>query len=160
MRSSAEPRLSDGARAALRGDPVEGPHTAMVLASAAPDGPPNLALLSRGEVLAVADDRLRIALHAGSRTSANLAASGRATLLLADARAVETIGLSIRALDPVTIDGRELAVFEASVAEVRTHEVPYAAVTSGITFTLADEQATAARWRATVDALRRVGEAG
>jgi hypothetical protein len=131
----------------------------MVLASAPAGGPPNLALLSRGEVLAVADDRLRVALHAGSRTCANLAATGQATLLLADEQAVETIVLCARPLAPVTIAGRDLALFEARVTETRAHAVPYATVTSGIAFTLADEQATVTRWRATIEALRHAEQA-
>jgi hypothetical protein len=149
-----------GARAALDGVHVgDLPHTAMVLASTSAGGPPNLALLSRGEVLAIADDRLRVALHAGSRTSANLAATGQATLLLADEQAVETIALRARPLAPVTIAGRDLALFEALVIETRAHAVPYAMLTSGIAFELADEQATVSRWRATIDALRHAEQA-
>jgi hypothetical protein len=129
----------------------------MVLASAAADGQAHLALLSRGEVLAVADDVLRIALHADSRTSANLARTGLATLLLVEPDGVETVTVRARSLGGADVGGRALAVFEARVTERREHAVPYATVTSGIAYELADEDATVARWQATIEVLRRAG---
>jgi hypothetical protein len=134
------------------------PRTALLLASAGADGAPNLALLSRGEVLAVTADTLRVALHAGSRTAANLAGSGRATLLRAEAGAVETIALRTRVLGEAEVDGAPLALFEAAVTEVREHAVPYATVTSGIGFELHDEGAVLARWERTIALLRDLGE--
>jgi len=127
----------------------------MVLASTAAKGAPHVALLSRGEVLAVGEDTLRIALHAHSGTAANLTQSGRATLLLAGADGVETVALQARALGHADVAGQTLALFEARVTESRDHAVPYATVTSGIAFELADPAATLARWEATVDLLRR-----
>jgi hypothetical protein len=48
------------------------------------EGFPHPALLSYGEIRADGDDRLRIAVHAGSRTAGHLGPGGRATLAFVD----------------------------------------------------------------------------
>ena len=57
---------------------------ALVLATVDPYGWPHPALLSYAEVLALDAGRVRLALHAGSRSSRHLRESGRATLVFAD----------------------------------------------------------------------------
>jgi len=58
---------------------------AIVLATIDPYGWAHPALVSYSEVLALDAARLRLALHAGSRSSRHLRESGRATLIFADA---------------------------------------------------------------------------
>ena len=57
---------------------------AIVLATVDPYGWPHPALVSYAEVLALDPVRLRLGLHAGSRSSRHLRESGRATLVFAD----------------------------------------------------------------------------
>jgi hypothetical protein len=58
---------------------------AIVLATVDPYGWAHPALVSYAEILALDAARLRLALHAGSRSSRHLRESGRATLVFADA---------------------------------------------------------------------------
>ena len=56
-----------------------------MLATVDPYGWPHPALVSYAEIVALDAGRLRLALHAGSRSSRHLRDSGRATLVFADA---------------------------------------------------------------------------
>jgi hypothetical protein len=126
----------------------------LVLSSVGEDGWPRLALLSVGEVLAISSTEIRLALHAGSGTSANLERGGRATLLCVGDGAAYTIRLDARPLGHATIDGLELACFSGRVAEVREHRAAYAELERGIRFPLNDPAATLERWERTVSLLR------
>ncbi len=66
------------------GPVAQAPGVAIVLVTVDPYGWPHPALVSYGEVLALDAGRLRLALHAGSRSSRHLRESGRATLVFAD----------------------------------------------------------------------------
>lgn len=130
-------------------------HTALVLASRRPSGGVHVSLVSRGEVVAVAPDRLLLAVHAGTNTAENLRTTGEATLMLVDEDGTTTVALSVDDPRDLTVAGMALAAFDARVSDAREHSVPYAEVTSGITFRVHDADATLARWVATVAALRR-----
>lgn len=140
-------RLIDGRDLAA----AEG-HTFLLL-TARPDDHPHAALLSAGEVLA-AGDRLRIALWPGSTTTANLTATGKATLLAVIPPSTYNLRLEARRLPDLSVAGKPRAFFEAGVVSVRDDRVAYATVTSGITFELADRDATLASWQATIAAMR------
>ena len=147
--------LSPQARTMLDGSRVSAqPHTAFILASAATNGWPHVALLSKGEVVMVAEGVLRIALHSDSRTTANLTETGRATLLLVGPDAVETIEIFAHSVGASEVAGVPLSLFEAGITRVQKHAVPYATVTSGITFELHDAGSTIDRWSETVALLR------
>jgi hypothetical protein len=125
-----------------------------VLSTVGEHGWPHLAMLSAGELLAISARELRLALHAGSGTSANLARSGRGTLLaVADGGAI-TIRLLARLLGHRSVDGGELALFDAEVAELTEHRVGYAELESGIRFRLPEPELVLARWERTHDVLR------
>ncbi|MFN8202669.1 MAG: hypothetical protein U0S48_08900 [Solirubrobacteraceae bacterium] len=131
-----------------------GEHIASLLAVAAPDGPPSVALLSRGEVLTLSETALRLALHANSGTATNLARTNAATLLRVEPGSVETLVLRTVPLGGAVLDGTELVLFEAAIVTRRHHAVTYATVTSGIAFTLHDEQGVLDRWQRTQALLR------
>lgn len=125
------------------------------LLTADESGWPRVALLSVGEVLVLDDSVLRLALWPGSRTTANLTRTGRATLAFVHDRASYSLQVEAqRAADLAEPVG--CAVFDGRVAAVHRDEVPYAVLRSGITFDLPDPAAVLERWRATIDALRRV----
>lgn len=123
--------------------------TTLLLFTTSEDGWPHAAMLSVGELLAESDDRLRIALHHGSRTEAGLRGSGRATLLgILDEHAY-TLRLACAPLAPLVVDGLELMAYAGAVADVREHVAPYARLLHGIEFELTDPSALE-RWRRTV----------
>jgi hypothetical protein len=119
------------------------------------DGWPHLAMLSVGELVAVAPRRLRVALWRGSTAAANLARAGRATITLVHAAA----GYSIRVRaeqrpDLALADGQRLAAFDLAVDEVFEDVAPYATLTGGVTYRLHDPAAVLPRWQETIRALR------
>jgi hypothetical protein len=115
------------------------------------DGWPGIALLSAGEVLALGDSAIRLALWPDSRTTANLSRSGRGLLAFVHDGSAYTVRVETeRASD---LPG-PLAAFDGRVAAVRRDEVGYARLASGITFDLPDAPAVVARWRGTIEALR------
>lgn len=131
-------------------DPEAGP--AYPLTTVDADGWPHVALLSAGELLVRDPGTLRLALHAGSGTTASLRAGGRGTLLAVLGDAALTVRLQATALGDLDVAGLALAAFEARVVEVREHRAPYARLRTGITFELTDPDVPE-RWRATRRAL-------
>jgi hypothetical protein len=123
------------------------------LVTTGPDGWPSFALLSAGEVLATADDTVRVALWPTSTSTANLGATGRGTLVVID-RGVSYLRLEARRGPDLAFGGGALAYFECRVADVLEDIVTYATITSGITFELPDSGPVVARWRATIEGLR------
>jgi hypothetical protein len=153
---AGEPRLSSGVVELLDGHDLEARAGLTIqLLTADESGWPRVALLSVGEVLVLDDSVLRLALWPGSRTTANLTRTGRATLAFVHDRASYSLQVEAqRAADLAEPVG--CAVFDGRVAAVHRDEVPYAVLRSGITFDLPDPAAVLERWRATIDALRRV----
>jgi len=127
-------------------------HTFILLTAAEGDWP-HAALLSAGEVL-LHHGRLRLGLWPDSATTANLTGSGRATLLAVVPPATYDLRLRAGRRPDITVGGRLLAHFEADVVEVIEDVVAYATVTAGITFDLADREATLASWSECLSAMR------
>lgn len=90
---------------------------AIVLLTVDPYGWPHPALLSFAEVLALDASRLRLGLHAGSRTARHLRDSGRATLVFADEALVVYVKAEALAL-PALPGAEALARFELGVRDV------------------------------------------
>ncbi len=139
MSRSLGPHLPDTLVARLMGDPADRPGQAVVLVSVDPYGLPHPALVSYGELLALDSTRIRLALHAGTRSVTYLRDTGRATLVFADAE----LNLYVKA-DAVplpTAPGHAgLARFELHVRDVLEDqaegEEAGAHLTGGITFKL------------------------
>src|SRR5258708_5563009 len=116
-------------------------------------GWPHVALLSAGEVLAVGESELRLALWPGSETTANLTRDGRGTLMVIAGATAFYLELEARPASP----GDRLALFTARVRRVLADEVAYARITTGISFDLPDPASVLGRWRDTIGALRGLG---
>ena len=125
-----------------------------LLVTADAPGEPHVAMLSVGEVLATGPAEMRLALWPGSHTTANLAATGRALLWALVPPATYRVRLACAARPDLSVGGRPLAAFAATVEEVLDDEVAYARMTQAMSFELTDQHATLERWRATVEALR------
>jgi hypothetical protein len=109
------------------------------------DGLPRPCMLSAGEVLAVDERTLRLALWPGTRTAANLARGSRAVLCFIEPRTVLYVRGSVRPLDDA---GGELRSFELTVDSVESDGHAGMPVTSGIRFAVerGDPAAVAEAW--------------
>lgn len=151
-------RLGDAIPEALLGlldgrDPEHRVGPTFLLITVADEGWPHVAMLSVGEVLATDERHVRLALWPDSRTTANLAARGQATLLVVQAAAFHLRLRAARGPD-LLVGGRPLAYFAAAVDEVLVDEVPYATIRSAIEFALHDPASVLPAWRETIAALR------
>jgi Pyridoxamine 5'-phosphate oxidase len=116
-------------------------------------GWPHAALLSAGEMLAVNSERIRFVIFPQSATTANLARDGRLTITLSFDDGMCELRLRARRLAHSSSEV-PLAFFEAEVEMARIHAVPYATLTSGITFALHEPQAVVSRWQRQIAAMR------
>lgn len=139
---------------ALDGESLEekiGP--AHLLLTADEDGTPRPCMLSAGELLAVDERRLRIALWPRTRTAANLARGGRAVFCYVAPHAVLYVrGTTGR----VPADDAPLECFELRVESVESDAHAGMPVTSGITFGLdrGDPDKVVEAWRRQLAPLR------
>jgi len=139
---------------ALDGEGLEekiGP--AHMLLTADEDGTPRPCMLSAGELLAVDDRRLRVALWPRTRTAENLARGGRAVFCYVAPHTVLYVrGTTSRVVDA---DG-PLECFELRVESVESDEHAGMPVTSGITFAIerGDPARVVEAWRRQLDPLR------
>ncbi len=138
MSRSLGPQLPDRLLARLMApDPAERPGESVVLVTVDPYGRPHPALVSYAELLALDPTRIRLALHAGTRTATHLRESGRATLVFADAELVLYVEADAVALAPAP-GHPALSRFELQVRDVLEDraegEEAGAFLTGGITF--------------------------
>ena len=118
MTRSLGAAIPDRLLSRLAGPAAQAPlDAAIVLATVDPYGWPHPALVSYAEILALDAARLRLGLHAGSRSSRHLRESGRATLVFADDELccyVKAEGLAL----PGTPSAPGIARFELVVRDV------------------------------------------
>jgi hypothetical protein len=118
-------------------DPASRPGEALVLVTLDPFGRPHPALVSHAELLALDTGRIRLALHAGTRSATHLAESGRGTLIVADAELNLYVKADATALAPAP-GHPALARFELQVRDVLADraegEEAGSFLTGGITF--------------------------
>jgi hypothetical protein len=159
MTRSLEPVLPDQLLARLMAPASDAPlDLAILLATIDPYGWAHPALLSYAEVLALDAERLRVALHAGSRSSRHLRDSGRATLVFADAELCLYVKVDAQAL-PGAPGAPGLARFELVVRDVLEDraegEEAGARLSSGLAIAWpGDPQAAAGRFTGIRAALR------
>ncbi len=118
------------------------------------EGWPYVAMLSVGEVLAVGDRTVRLALWRESTSSHNLTRTGRATLMLIHEGSGFYLQLRARRGPDLAIGQARRAFFEATVEDVLEDVVWYAEITSGLSFRLKEREKILAGWRETVAAMR------
>jgi Pyridoxamine 5'-phosphate oxidase len=139
----------------LAADPAAGFGQALVLVTLDSYGRPHPALVSYAELLALDPSRLRLALHAGTRSTTHLRDSGRATLVFADAELAHYVKADALPLPPAA-DHPRLARFELAVRDVLADRAEGdeagSFLTSGITFAWPGGPEAWARHRARVRA--------
>jgi hypothetical protein len=135
------------------------PRIAFLLLTSDADSGARAALLSVGELLATSPRSIVLALWPKSRTTANLARSSDATLLVVDEHGAFHVRISVKQSGVIaTKGGGGLACFVARVVDVKEDMVGYAEITSGIVFELPNPVAVISRWTLTLEALRQVAE--
>jgi hypothetical protein len=141
------------------GDLAGGTGFTISLITIDPSGFPRVALLSVGEVLAIDERRLALALWPGSTTAAALTDSRSATLWLVADEVAYTIHVVAERREDLPAGGMAHAFFIVTVQDVLADEVSYARLTSGVVFELPDPERVISRWQSTVDAMRaRLGK--
>ncbi|MBI3455447.1 MAG: pyridoxamine 5'-phosphate oxidase family protein [Candidatus Rokubacteria bacterium] len=135
---SLGPHLPDSLLARLVApEPADRLGQAIVLVTVDPYGRPHPALVSYAELLALDPARVRLALHAGTRSATHLRETGRATLVFADAELALYVKADAVPL-PVAPGHGDLARFELHVCDVLEDraegEEAGAGLLGGITF--------------------------
>lgn len=139
--------LLDGTRLEAKAD------MAMQLISVGSDDVPRIALVSVGEVVALDEGHLRLALWESSETTANVRRRKTALLSLVAGNSHYAIELSVMpATGALEVPG--LVVFDAEVVHADRDSAAYAEVTGGIAFRLFNPAPVLARWERTVEVLR------
>ena len=162
MSRSIGPNLPDPLRALLDGDDLRSKEgTTLLLLTVTGDGWPHVAMLSVGELLAVSPERLRAALWPASTATRNLTSTGQATIALVHERVAYYLRCRARRGPDLDVASSEagLAYFELELGDILEDVVPYAELTSGISFRLADSPEGIERWDERIAALRAAGPA-
>ena len=128
----------------------------LLLLTTTAEGWPHVAMLSVGELVALAPDRLRAALWPASTATRNLTSRPQATIAAVHEGAAYCLRCRARRGVDLDVSSSEagLAFFELELEDILEDVVPYAKLTSGVTFTLADGPAGIARWDERIAALR------
>lgn len=154
MSRELEPAIPEPVRRCLEDEPEHQVGLTILVLSELEAGWTHLAMVSVGELVAAADERLALALWPTSTCAANLGRAGRATLAVV----AEGLAFSLRChvddeLPITTGEDPPMRGFVLRVAAATKDAAPYADLLSGVTYRLHDVQATLVRWRRTRAAL-------
>lgn len=148
------PTIPEPVRRCLQDEPERQVGLTILVLSELEAGWTHLAMVSVGELVVAADERLALALWPTSTCAANLGRTSRATLaVVADGLA---FSLRCHVDDELPITAGEdpaMRGFVLRVVAAIEDAAPYADLLSGVTYRLHDTQATLVRWRRTRDAL-------
>jgi len=137
------------------GDPLADGVTLLLL-TVRDDGWSHQAMISVGEVVAVGEDALRLAVWPGSTSTHNLRERRRATLTAVIDGVAYTLFLAVEPCGELeTPLAGKLDRFDARVRAASADEAPYATLESGVRFRLKDRDSVLARWREAREELRR-----
>ena len=155
MSRPLEPRLPPDVRALLDADLSSSIGLTLLLLTISPDGWPHQAMVSCGEIAALSDEHLALALWPSSTAARALADGGRATLTLVLPPTAYALRLDVApAGELVTPLAGRLARFSAHGTGATADQAPYATLESGVRYSLKDPEQVVARWREVREALR------
>ncbi|WP_067619538.1 pyridoxamine 5'-phosphate oxidase family protein [Alicyclobacillus acidiphilus] len=130
-------------------------HEAMLLLTVTEDFWPHCAMLSVGEVVAMDESTLRIAIWPTSTTTANILRTGRATLVVVNDGKAYYIRLALKSGRTSEETKYHLVHFDAMVDGIREDTAKYAELLGGVRFQLNDPSDVIARWNETISDIRR-----
>lgn len=151
-------QVPDPLRAVLREDLralMAEPLPVISLLTVLQTGWPHIAYLGPGELLALDDQQLGLAVWDGSRSTSAAVQTGRATLQTILAGTPTLLRCRIEDRGVIEVEDRPLRALLATVVDAATDVVPYATLTTATTFEPRDPAAALARWQATRRALAR-----
>ncbi|MCM3783056.1 pyridoxamine 5'-phosphate oxidase family protein [Neobacillus mesonae] len=128
---------------------------AMILQSVTSEGWPHTAMISVGEIVAMDEYTLRLALWTGTMTSGNLIRSGKAELVVVYEGQVYYLKLLVEELPPLVSAKHARDRFSAHIHSLKIDHAKYAHIKSGIQVQLIDSQSVIARWDETVEELKK-----
>ncbi|ATH94343.1 hypothetical protein ACH95_03360 [Bacillus glycinifermentans] len=128
---------------------------AMMLQTVTEDGWPHTAMISAGEILALNETDVRLALWKGTTTTANIARTGRAMLVTCWKGKAHYVRLSLSELPELKDAKHPRARFSGTVESAREDIAKYADIISGVQIELKDEAAVLKRWEETLEELRK-----
>jgi hypothetical protein len=154
MSRALEPVIPEPVRRCLQDEPERQVGLTILVLSELETGWTHVAMVSVGELIAAANERLALALWPTSTCAANLARTGRATLsVVADGLAF-SLRCHVEDEFPITAgEDPAMRLFVLCVAAATEDAAPYADLLSGVTYRLHDAEATLVRWRRTRAAL-------
>ena len=158
MSTECEPRLPDDLAALLlpRAPLREG--LTILLLTTTSVGYPHQAMLSCGEVVALDETTLGLAVWPDSTAARNLSERPRATLALVEAETSWCLFVEVVESGEVsTSRSGTLRRFDARIVRVTSDRAPYAVLESGVTFRLTDPETTQERWRELREAIAQGG---
>lgn len=125
-------------------------HEAMMLLTVTEDQWPHIAMVSVGEVIALDEGNLRLALWPGTTTTGNLIRTGKATLAVFIGGKAHYVRLSLEHL-PALPEARHVRErFAAQVFAAREDSAQYADILTGVTVRLKEPESVINRWKETV----------
>ena len=127
---------------------LEHVETAIVICSVDEHGWPHPAMLSRLEVVALDARNVRLATHMASRTTRNLKANGKLSMILANSQAVHYVKGDVLLLAPAMRSAPHLAKFNLRVDSVLAddpQDYENARIVAGITIERREVDTVAAR---------------
>jgi len=146
------PAISESLELFFNGEDLLEKTKAIALSTVDADGWSRVSLLSAGEIIFRPDEGFRFCVFEQSGTAANLARDGRMTLSMAHDGGIWELRLRATVCDRQAAEA-SLAFFKAEIDSARLHSVPYAEVTSGVTFSLHEPSVVLQRWQNQIMAL-------
>ena len=147
-------RLDDAMlRILSQAPPESGPRRMFQLSTTSSQGRPHVALLGDAELHAPDTASVRLLVWSSSSTAGNLKARPQVLLTYVDGGSFVAVDLAVETTRLVNVIDRSLLLVSAVVVGARRDRVPYAAITTGPTFTLLDESVQE-RWHLSTGLLR------
>ncbi|SDB97301.1 pyridoxamine 5'-phosphate oxidase family protein [Shouchella lonarensis] len=138
-------------RAFLNGEDLqEKQHDAMLFVTVGADGFPYKAMLSVGEVVALDESSLRMAIWTGTQSEKNALTAKKATLMFVWEQVAYDIRLQLERI--ATLE--QLTLFAGEVISVKADKAPYAVLDSGVRYTLHKPGEALVRWERVIAQMR------
>ncbi|MGQ3480992.1 pyridoxamine 5'-phosphate oxidase family protein [Paenibacillus sp. TY11] len=125
-------------------------HEAMMLLTVTEDQWPHIAMISVGEVVALDEKNLRLALWPGTTTTGNMIRTGKATLAVFIGGKAHYVRLSLEHLPTLPGAKHVRERFAAQVFAAREDSAQYADILTGVMVRLKEPESVINRWNETV----------
>ncbi|AUS24607.1 pyridoxamine 5'-phosphate oxidase family protein [Paenibacillus sp. P2(2022)] len=123
---------------------------AMMLLTVTEDQWPHIAMISVGEIVALDEENLRLALWPGTTTTGNIIRTGKATLAVFTGGQAHYVRLSLEHLSALRDAKHVRERFAAQVFAAREDSAQYADILTGVTIRLKEPESVINRWKETV----------